>query len=316
MSTTTPSTPQPSPGSPQPTPDTPRPTAPTLSWRARAWMAVWPRIKRIFEPVDDPPLPAPCQPFRPPPTRAAVTYRLARPILAAAQGGVFDFQVSVAFTWTACGLHREELAARSRELSVLPYREVKRMAIDLASRYAPHRAAELEARLNGQLASKPIRFECDQVDVRCQPEVIVRLDERLRRQLEPAWEKMARMEAEHEVNRRRAELVDDLNHRWLAILERQSGSRVASAAALLTDSDFADAVRQAAKDQQETVERLAALLEVVRRDGQANGDRATIQIIELLTAALRDQLGRAENGQPGGTSNPLRQRTDPDSTTR
>jgi hypothetical protein len=263
-----------------------------IGWWARA--LAW--LRERFMPVEPAPAPQPV---------GALTLRrrMPEPVVVPAKGYVFDFQLHAIFTWISDGLPFDQLDACSHQFMPRARQALSRLASQTAGDLPPHRARDLEVALNRAFDGKSWHYRRGDATVRCRAEVWVRLDDRVKEYLQPSWEKQIKMEADHEVNLRRAELVDQLSRRWLSILDNLRGSPAAPSAAQLTDKEFAEEMRKLAGEQRDAVDRLLSMMEETLQNGRSGGGLGEYEVAEgfdLLNQALRRQAGlgppRAGNG--------------------
>jgi hypothetical protein len=182
------------------------------------------------------------------------------PILLPAEGDTFDFGVRPVFTWHSEGLTTQELDSWIARLSSKARRTLSDTAADVARSFPPHRARELEARLNQDLQDRSWSHTEDRVTLRYEVRVRVEPDERVREQMRPFWEKRIRMECEHELDRRRAELVDELTQKWSSILEKLHEDPLTSHAARLGEEQFAKVFGEFVADRKQGIQQIIELL--------------------------------------------------------
>ncbi|WP_373684380.1 hypothetical protein [Micromonospora thermarum] len=163
----------------------------------------------------------------PPPEEPIERRESVGPFTVPARGYVFAFSVRAAFTWSAQGLRPEQLAWYAHYFMPQATQRLTRIAGDLARAVPPHRAGELEERLQRVLGrQEPWAFERGGKTVTCRPEAWVRLDERVRRALQPYWERLISLDCEYEEQTRRAQYAERINRRWAAILDDLAGADV------------------------------------------------------------------------------------------
>lgn len=215
------------------------------------------------------------------------------PITVLAKGYVFDFQILPNFTWTSHGLRRELLNDWVEQFTGRARRDLTHVAADIARHYPPHRARELEVELNRRLSQAVWHYERSGVVLDCRPRARVRLDAKVKEYLQPFWERQIKLECEHDVGMRRAQMLDQRAQRWLSVLERLARSNLAGSAARLTEQEFADVVEELVRNERETVEQLMSLLrEAIQNDGQADaglGRYELAEIFDMLNTALHRQ---------------------------
>ncbi|MEW2385195.1 hypothetical protein AB0873_24350 [Micromonospora sp. NPDC047707] len=163
----------------------------------------------------------------PPPEEPIERRESAGPFTVPARGYVFAFSVRATFTWSAQGLRPEQLAWYAHYFMPQATQRLTRIAGDLARTVPPHRAGELEERLQRALGrQEPWSFERGGRTVTCRPEAWIRLDERVRRALQPYWERLITLDCEYEEQTRRAQYAERINRRWTAILDDLAGADV------------------------------------------------------------------------------------------
>lgn len=157
-----------------------------------------------------------------PPIAGRLTQRrdASGPIVVPARGYVFNFNVRATFTWSSNGLRPELLSSYAHYFMPHAIQRLARLAADRARTFAPHQAGELEVELQRVLAEQgPWHYDRGEVVVTCQPDAWVRLDERVKQALQPYWEDLVKLECQYEVHMRRAQYAEQLNRRWVTILE-------------------------------------------------------------------------------------------------
>jgi hypothetical protein len=195
-------------------------------------------------------------------------YDMADPILLPAEGDAFDFRVRPVFTWHSERLTAPELDSWIARLCSKARRTVLDAAADVARSFPPHRARELEARLNEDLQDRSWSHTEDGVTLRYEVRVRVEPDDRVREQMRPFWERRIRMECEHELDRRRAELVDELTQMWSSILEKLHEDPLTSHAARLGEEQFATVFGEFVADRKQGILQIVELLrEAVKQQG-------------------------------------------------
>lgn len=252
----------------------------------------WAAISRFLEKLFGGPAPEPPPPSPPPPAPE----RLVRqgdseaPITVPALGDVFDFHIIAMVTWHSEGLSQEMLTRCSQQLAGQARRELTHQCADVARHFRPDRPEQLERALNQRFGDNPFwRCRWSGPVLTCRAKVRVRLDGRLKAQLQPLWEQRLAMEFEHETAMRRAELVADLGHRWLAILEQLQSKPLAAGAARLTEPRFADVVQQISDEQRHLRDELTGLLRDAASQQGGLAAYETAQMIDMVTRTLGDQ---------------------------
>ncbi|MEV1132219.1 hypothetical protein [Agromyces sp. NPDC049794] len=161
----------------------------------------------------------------PPPDELTERREVSDPIIVPAQGHVFTFTVHAAFTWSARGLRPDLLAWFARYFTPQAVERLTHLAEELSRSTPPARAADLEVALQRTLRDQdPWRYERGDVVVTCRPDAWVRLDERVRRTLQPYWERRVRLECQYEEYLRRARYAEQLTRRWASILDEVAES--------------------------------------------------------------------------------------------
>ncbi|MEV0131185.1 hypothetical protein AB0H83_22300 [Dactylosporangium sp. NPDC050688] len=228
----------------------------------------------------------------PPDVEAAlVDCRPTAPIALAAKGDAFDFSVRPTFTWRARRMTRarfEELvdAFTPDVLDALRLRTER-----VARTFEPHRSEHLEQELNGRLAAKDWVMGPLDERLTCRPEVFVLPDPRVRESMQPYWQQQIRMQTEHELAMRRAELIRERTQAWSRVmrtLERDPRSR--HAASLVEHEGFAEvftAMTQGRKDE------LLRLIDLLEKAGRSYNGIGLYEYAEGLDAALAEYRKRA-----------------------
>lgn len=269
--------------------------------RFRAWLArVLAALRAAFAPLEDVPPPEPVEvPAGPISQRRA----LSQPIIVPARGFVFTVQIYVWITWHADSMTDDLLDSWSQHFTPRARRDLARDAADLARHFHPHQAAELEINLNRRLGSSFRTYARSGMVLRARPDFRVRLDDEVKAQLRPAYLQRLKMESEHEVALRRAQMLDQLTHRWVTVIERLRRSPLSAAAARLTDDMLARILDQLVVDERAGVDLLAQRLRDAihgsNRVGQPLEPHEADEIIDLLNEALR---GEADPWSTAGSS--------------
>ncbi|MEV0270445.1 hypothetical protein AB0H43_16815 [Hamadaea sp. NPDC050747] len=225
-----------------------------------------------------------------PPRRSHVRLRLTPPLVVAAHGHVFTFQINASFVWTGEGVFREDLESLAQSSMGFARQELQRIAADVARTREPHEARELEIELTRVAAAHGRwTFTRNGTTYRCRPYIRVDLDDRVREQLLPVWERQVRLQAEHEVELRRARLAEERSVVWLEVLERLAGHPLAAAATRLTEGELADVVDTVMTEQKEAVDRLTALLDTLRNTSDL-GAYERAETLDILVEQLRTRV--------------------------
>jgi hypothetical protein len=277
--------------------------------RIGAWLVgLWRRLLAALRGPEPAPPPEPPPP-PPPPGRLTERRELDTPIVVPARGYVFDFHVYACFIWTSDGLRRETLSGWAQHFMTYARRELQQLAADLARNYSPHRVRELEVELKRVLATTGTwRYERHGTAVGCRPQVRVQLDDRVKQFVRPYWERRIKMECEHEVEVRRAELAEQLSRRWLTVLEKLAGNPLAGGAAKMTEKEFAVVVEKMLADQKDAAEQLHSLLEGALKNSAEMGAYERAETLDLLVEQLRRQTfqptaSNRTSGTPGRPRN-------------
>jgi hypothetical protein len=230
----------------------------------------------------------------PSPGRLTQRQDVIEPFPLPALGHVFDFSVFASLRWTSDGLTCDEFYDQKQKLVSAARRELRHVADALAGKYEPYRARELEDELNRQLDEiKPWRFPLDTGELSCRAAVRVSLDDRVRQYMQPYWERRIKMECEHEVELRRAQLADQLTQRWLAVLERLRDNPLADGAARLAERELADVMTKVRANLREDANKLQEFLDNTLRNSVDAYERA-----EAFDLAI-DELRRRTSAQAG-----------------
>ncbi|MGK5740957.1 hypothetical protein [Micromonospora sp. URMC 103] len=201
----------------------------TGRWAHRAW-------ERLVASLGDE-APARPDPTQPPPG-PLVEHRDAPTVISVpARGYVYSFHLHVTFAWssTTTSVRAEALSWYARYFTPHAVQRLTRLATDAARDLAPHRAAALEAQLIRDLRRQgpwPYRRGA----ITCQPDVSVRLDDRVREALQPHVDRLVELECEWEEHLRQVQYAERLSRRWIALLSAHLDATGA-------DPDFADARR-------------------------------------------------------------------------
>jgi hypothetical protein len=254
---------------------------------------MWRRIRRALSALR---LPPPYIPLAPP-EKFTHHSDLDAPIVVPARGHVFHFAVHATFEWKSDGMDLATLQRCTRQWKPLAMQELHRCVAAKSRNFEPHRARALEESVNRMLADGgEWRFGAM---VTCSPRVGVDLDERVLEQVRTYSEQRIRMECEHEVGVRRAELAGRLSRRWLTVLEGVRESPLASGAARLTEVRLAEVVDGLLAAQGS----VADLYEKILQDESMGGfeqARAHDGLMDHLSMRTYKPRARA-NGYNGGT---------------
>ncbi|MDG9673761.1 hypothetical protein [Micromonospora sp. DH14] len=209
----------------------PRPAEPRRHWAIRSltatrdtsvrswrwWARNWDRLVAALQDEEPVGLAAPATPSGP-----LVEQRTApRQIVVPAQGYVYSFHIRATFAWSSTvSLRAEVLTWYADYFMPQAIQRLTRLAADAARELAPHRAAELEMHLQQTLAAQgPWRYQRGDLEVSCAPDVAVRLDEHIRRAVQPQIDRLVNLECRLEEHLRQARYAEELSRRWVAILD-------------------------------------------------------------------------------------------------
>lgn len=249
------------------------------------------------------PEPPPPQPVQPP-GRLSQRHDLPDPIVVPARGHVFEFQVFASLNWSSDGLTHDELNARARSFVRLARRELSQLGGDVARNYPPYQARELEIELNRRISDRGVwRFERGDEVLTCHPHVRVGLDERVKQHLQPYWERRIRMECEHDVQVRRAQLADQLTQRWMVVLGKLRDNPLADGAAKLAEQELAEVVAELQADRREADDRLKDLLDNVIQMGADLDSYERAAAFDVIIDELRRRTGHHGGVQDGNRPN-------------
>ncbi|SBT42466.1 hypothetical protein [Micromonospora auratinigra] len=150
----------------------------------------------------------------PPPTVTTVDRRVVPALPVPAQGRVYDFVVRATLTWSSDSVRPELFGWYVDYFQPQAVQRLRRIAARCAARVAPHRPHEVEVAVQQALAAdepSAWRFVRGEVVFNCEPDVSVHLDERVRRLLQPYWDRRIALECERDLARRGAGYADDRN---------------------------------------------------------------------------------------------------------
>ncbi|MEW2301328.1 hypothetical protein AB0958_15325 [Streptomyces sp. NPDC006655] len=210
----------------------------------------------------------------------------AEPLLLAAEGDVFEFQVLPHFRWHSSELSVEQLRRRAGALSAEARDELLKRAWPLSRTCDPVDAAKAEELINSEL-SEGWCYEDEDGLVKCRPTVRIRIDPALRDRMRPTRLDAQAMKEDLSVGLLRAEHTRQLTELWLQVIAGLEHSGVLTPvqrqfllpfAAALTDSDFA-----AATDALRTVRRTGAVA-LANVLNQATKNHEEIGLFEFANA--------------------------------
>ncbi|MEU3453455.1 hypothetical protein ABZ671_07605 [Micromonospora sp. NPDC006766] len=189
------------------------------------------------------------------------------PIRVPAKGHVFSFTVRPVLTWSATGLRQEALAWRAGQFRPAVIQRLRRLAGDRAREVAPHRAGDLAVALQAALdAEPPWTYGPAGLEVECRPEVwSVQHDDRVREALQPHWDRLIELECEYELYLSRARYAEELNRRWVALLNELVDDPAGGEEAAAITEELTRARRHMATEQRAAAEWSAELLRDRRR---------------------------------------------------
>ncbi|MDG4827578.1 hypothetical protein O7635_37530 [Asanoa sp. WMMD1127] len=243
----------------------------------------------------------------PPPDTVKVRRQSATPIIVAASGHVFSFNVHATFIWTGHRMHREELSEVAQRLTPFAVRKLTALSAARARQYPAHHARELEIELQDALdGSGEWPYVLDEVRVTCRPYVWVEIEDRVKEAIRPYREKLIQLDCDHDVQMRRAAYAEALSRQWRTVLTELLDDPLADGAAKLTETELANVVSEIVAERKEIAARLQKLLEDRLGDGDAF-DRA--EQFEHLKERLERMAGVAFAGgagrSPNGSQSPL-----------
>ncbi|MFU8850804.1 hypothetical protein ACNAW0_07435 [Micromonospora sp. SL1-18] len=203
------------------------------------------------------------------------------PFAVAAKGHVFTFTVYPVLTWSAAGLRAEALAWCAGQFRHAAIHRLRRIAADRARDIAPHRAGDLEVALQAALEKQPPwRYERAGMTVECRPEVReVRHDDRVRETLRPHWDRLIELECEYELYLTRARYAEELNRRWVTLLDKMGADPAGDEEAEAIAEELTRARRHMAAEQQAAAQWSAELLRDRRRFDRIFEPFSTIPIV-------------------------------------
>ncbi|WP_073836206.1 hypothetical protein [Micromonospora sp. CB01531] len=229
---------------------------------------------------------------------------LSYPIVVAAKGHVFTFTVRAVLTWSITGERPEVPIWYVRHFTPKVIQQLRRAAADCARDFAPHRAGDLEAALQKALTGqdpKLWRYTRGRVTVQCRPEVWwVRHDDRVLQTLRPHWDRMIELECEYELYLARARYAEDLNRRWMTILDEMLDDPPGGEEAEAINEELSRARRHMAAEQRAAAQWSAELLRDRRNFDQIFEPFTAIPIVPQQAAGPdRDPSGDAPKATSG-----------------
>ncbi|XVU30447.1 hypothetical protein ACQPZJ_14735 [Actinoplanes sp. CA-054009] len=222
-----------------------------------------------------------------------------------ANGYIFTFEVHASFIWTAEGVHQEELSSAVDSLMPYAVRRLKALAAQHARQHPPHRARELEVRLQQELDESQVwRFSWRGLALTCRPHIWVELEERVKQAVQPYWEQLIKLDCEHDVQTRRAEYAEKLSKQWATILTDLMGSPVADGAAEMTEKDLAEVVRKIVMEQKAAAEKLEDLMTKKADGGDAFERSEHFEALRERLERRADRLFEATGASAGNGHDP------------
>ncbi|MER7273463.1 hypothetical protein ABT369_03300 [Dactylosporangium sp. NPDC000244] len=213
------------------------------------------------------------------------------PIALAAHGDAFDFSVRPTFTWYAEHMTRSKFENLVDTYMPDALYTLRTRSERVARSYEPHRSRDLERDLNTRLSAKDWAMGQLKERIICRPEVFVLPDPRVRKSMQPYWQRRIEMQTEHELAMRGAELTRERTQAWsrvMAALEADPRNR--HAAALVGHEAFAEvftAMTQGRKDE------LLKLIDLLEKAGRSFNEIGLYEYAEGLDAALAEYRKRA-----------------------
>ncbi|WP_117212225.1 hypothetical protein [Allorhizocola rhizosphaerae] len=218
--------------------------------------------------------------------------RFQAPIAVPASGDAFDFQVRPTLTWFG-----KDTTAQTFEEWIDTYTpdaiHTLRLRIEPEARkYEPHRAQQLEEKLNAMLAARDWEFGPATVTLTCRPEVLVLPDRRIRETMQPFWRRRVEMQSEHDLAMRRAELIQERTQAWSTIMAALQEDPHARHAALLAEhKEFAEVFKEMTQGRKDELVRLIEMLEKARQSFNGIGLYEYAESLDAALKAYRKQAG-------------------------
>ncbi|MEU5909685.1 hypothetical protein [Micromonospora sp. NPDC047527] len=222
----------------------------------RWWARTWDRLVAALQ--DEAPVGAGAGPS---PSGPLVEQRSAPwQIVVPAQGYVYSFHIRATFAWSSTvSLRSEVLSWYADYFMPQAIQRLTRLAADAARELAPHRAADLEKHLQQALAEQgPWCYQRGDLEVSCAPDVAVRLDEQIRRAIQPQINRLIKLECRLEEHLQQARYAEELSRRWVVILDEHLA--VAGG-----DPDLASARQHMLSRQRDAIRWIDELLDERRR---------------------------------------------------
>ncbi|GAB7052200.1 hypothetical protein [Catenuloplanes indicus] len=229
-----------------------------------------------------------------PAARARHDLMLSHTVYVPAEGEAFTFGVEICQSWSMEGGTHDHLARRASELAVDARRSIRRMAVEVSRRYAPHRAVTFEAELNAEVAARqPWIVDDGPYVLICEVTVRVHPDERIAEQTRAFWERRVAMECEHDLEVRRAALVNELIGTWADVIEKLEKNPFASPSAKLAEEHFAEVFAAFKQQRGDAGRRLADILsQAVRGTEMRIGPSEYTKAWDAALTALLKEYGK------------------------
>ncbi|MFG3684602.1 hypothetical protein [Micromonospora sp. NPDC047740] len=223
---------------------------------------------------------------------------LSHPIAVAAKGHVFTFTVRAVLTWSITGERPEVPIWYVRHFTPKVIQQLRRTAADCARDFAPHRAGDLEVALQKALTEqdpKQWRYTHGRVTIQCRPEVWwVRHDDRVLETMRPHWDRMIELECEYELYLARARYAEELNRRWMTILDEMVDDPPGREETEAINEELSRARRHMAAEQRAAAEWTAGLMRDRRNFDRIFEPFTAIPIVPHQTAgSARDSSADA-----------------------
>ncbi|SCF08905.1 hypothetical protein GA0074695_3387 [Micromonospora viridifaciens] len=233
------------------------------------------------------------------------------PMVVAAKGHVFTFTVHTVLIWSATGLRPAELIWCARQFRPAVIQRLRRLVAEQARDVAPLRAGDLEIALQAALKEQPPwPFARAGRAVECRPEVWqVRHDDRVRETLRPHWDRLIELECEYELYLTRARYAEELNRRWVTILDEMADGCAGGEEAESFTEELSRARQHMAAEQQAAAQWSAELLRDRRRFDRIFEPFSAIPIVPQQAAG---PTGEAAGCAPkAGPAEPAGQKVPP-----
>ncbi|MCW3816958.1 hypothetical protein ONA91_21150 [Micromonospora sp. DR5-3] len=175
----------------------------------------------------------------PRPTVKLVDQRVLPPLLVLSQDQVYGFVIRATFTWSCTTTHPESFDWYIDYFQPKAMERLRRIASGCARDVPPQHARKVETAVQAAFAGDdklPWPYQHGGEAFECEPEVLVELDERVRRILQPYADRRIAQERERDLEQQRMEQAEELHRRWMRILD--------DLAARPPTADMPDAVRE------------------------------------------------------------------------